>query len=151
MKETSGIKWFNQILHNLMILMYKIYFFSLFSVSFLVRHIFKKVKNACPIYPVLCRFLSNKITSLHYSLVANGTLHNSVIFPKCSIAFLVQPLCEMTTTWPPRGKYFLDTESLERYSFGMSYCFFVTKQFRKFKIFVILLVDCNLKILFHLF
>jgi len=46
--------------------------------------------------------------------VANGTLHHSIIFPKSSVAFMIQPICELCLTWPPSGKYFIDMKMVDR-------------------------------------
>jgi len=46
--------------------------------------------------------------------LADGTVKHSIIFPKSCKAFLIQPICEITTVWPPRGKYFMDQSTLER-------------------------------------
>ena len=45
---------------------------------------------------------------------SDNTITHSLIFPKQSKAFLVQPICELTPTWPPRGKFEIDPLMLER-------------------------------------
>ncbi|XP_057293955.1 uncharacterized protein LOC130622514 [Hydractinia symbiolongicarpus] len=58
--------------------------------------------------------IGRKWWSTRGTSMADGTIKHSIIFPKSSKAFLVQPLCELSNVWPPTGKYFLDQKSLER-------------------------------------
>lgn len=42
------------------------------------------------------------------------TITHSLIFPKQSKAFLIQPIMEICKVWPPRGKFFVDELIMER-------------------------------------
>lgn len=54
------------------------------------------------------------LTKFYKIREADSTIKHSLIFPKRSIAILIQPLCETCAVWPPRGKFFFDEEIIER-------------------------------------
>ena len=45
---------------------------------------------------------------------SDSTITHSLIFPKQSKAFLIQPICEVAKVWPPRGKFFMDDQIIAR-------------------------------------